>query len=125
LARDGRLAYTSDETGRLEVYVRHLDSNTGAVLSVGAGFDPRWGMDGRELYYMTPDGWVMAADVAPGSTLRVTGVRRLFQASTDPPSPPYLSNFIPSKDAERFLIHVRLGVPGEIPITVTLDWRGR
>lgn len=122
LARDGRLAYTSDQTGQLEIYVRDIDSGRGPVLSIGPGFDPQWGAGDRELFYLTRDGWVMAAEVTSAPPLRVRGVHRLFAARTNPPSPPYLSNFLAATNGQRFLVHVPLDTPAALPITITLDW---
>ena len=50
LAADGRLAFTSDKSGELEVYVGRLD-RAGRInrVSPKGGFDPRWSGDGREL----------------------------------------------------------------------------
>ncbi len=52
---DGRwLAYSSDETGRFEVYVRpfpNVDDGK-STISTDGGQSPRWSPDGRELFYM-------------------------------------------------------------------------
>jgi Tol biopolymer transport system component len=53
---DGRyLAFTSDESGRPEVYVQAIDGTRlvgGRVqVSSGGGTEPAWRRDGRELYY--------------------------------------------------------------------------
>jgi serine/threonine-protein kinase len=53
LSPDGRwLAYTSNETGRYEVYVRPFPGPGGAAqVSVDGGDQPIWSRDGRELFY--------------------------------------------------------------------------
>ena len=53
LSRDERwLAYTSDESGRTEVYVRNYpELNRRWQISNQGGDDPQWSSDGRELYY--------------------------------------------------------------------------
>jgi serine/threonine-protein kinase len=53
LSPDGRwLAYTSNETGRFEVYVRPFPGPGGAIqVSVDGGDQPVWSRDGRELFY--------------------------------------------------------------------------
>ena len=53
LSRDGKwLAYVSNQTGRMEVYVRPFPGPGGAKLvSVDGGDQPLWSRDGRELYY--------------------------------------------------------------------------
>ena len=53
LSPDGRwLAYSSDETGRYEVYVRPLSTPGGRVqISAGGGAEPVWAPDGRSIFY--------------------------------------------------------------------------
>ena len=55
---DGRLlAYTSDETGRPQIYVRPLHADGARVLvSETDGEEPVWSRRGRELYYIEQRG---------------------------------------------------------------------
>jgi serine/threonine-protein kinase len=80
---DGRwVAYTSDESGRSEVY---LDSypRPGRRISVSwnGGAHPVWRADGRELYYWN-DGTLVAVrlDVVPGEVPTVGKAIVLFRA---------------------------------------------
>jgi Tol biopolymer transport system component len=58
------LAYTSDETGADEVYVQSFPApGTKARISTNGGVQPRWRRDGKELFYLAPDGTIMAAPV--------------------------------------------------------------
>ena len=82
---DGRwVAYESNESGRLEIYIRpfvepadsgatgHAAAATGGQwqVSTAGGIYPRWRPDGRELYYLGPNGEMMAAPItATGTTL--------------------------------------------------------
>jgi Tol biopolymer transport system component len=57
ISPDGRwLAYSSNETGDYEVYVRPFPDTAGGrwLVSSGGGREPAWGKDGREVYYITP-----------------------------------------------------------------------
>jgi len=58
---DGRwLAYQSDESGRMEVFVRQFPGPGGKwQISTGGGGFPVWSRDGRELLFETPDFGVM------------------------------------------------------------------
>ena len=63
---DGRwLAYSSNESGTFEVYVRPFPGPGGRwQVSTGGGFFPRWSRDGRELLFEAPDQRVMAVSYA-------------------------------------------------------------
>jgi Tol biopolymer transport system component len=76
---DGRLlAYTSNETGREEVYLRALLGRSARVLvSTGGGGAPLWSPDGRHLYYRTGAA-VMAANVAASPAPAITRRDTLF-----------------------------------------------
>jgi len=63
---DGRfVAYTSDETGKNEVYVRSFAQAAGGkwVVSTNGGTQPRWRRDGKELFYISGDSKMMAVGV--------------------------------------------------------------
>ena len=80
---DGRfIAYESNESGRLEVYVRPFPPGGGRwQVSDGGGAYPRWSRSGRELFYRT-DGGIMSAPVeAVGDTLRVGKPSIVFQGA--------------------------------------------
>jgi serine/threonine-protein kinase len=79
---DGRwLAYGSDETGKSEVYVRPFPGTSGGrwKVSLDGGTEPVWSNDGRELYYRSGAGDLMAAEIAPGPEFRIVVRRRLFR----------------------------------------------
>jgi eukaryotic-like serine/threonine-protein kinase len=52
---DRWLAYVSNETGRDEVYVRPFPEGGGRWQVSAGGTEPRWGRDGRELFYRNAD----------------------------------------------------------------------
>jgi serine/threonine-protein kinase len=66
---DGRwLAYTSDVSGRREVYVRPYPGPEPATqISGDGGTSVAWSPDGRQIYYVSPvPNVLMAVDVTPG-----------------------------------------------------------
>ena len=74
------LAYMSNETGRYEVYVRDFPTgNYKWQISNQGGLHPQWRSDGRELFYVTLDGTVMAVAVTPGQTFEFGASQRLFE----------------------------------------------
>ncbi|HVS03426.1 MAG TPA: protein kinase, partial [Thermoanaerobaculia bacterium] len=75
---DGRfVAFVSDESGRPNVYVQPFPGpGPRAQVSADGGREPRWGRDGRELFYQWGDDILVAAvEAEPG--LRV-GEPRVF-----------------------------------------------
>jgi dipeptidyl aminopeptidase/acylaminoacyl peptidase len=58
------LAYASNESGHYEIYVRTFPEAGGKwQVSVAGGVQPRWRRDGRELFYIAPDGQLMAVPI--------------------------------------------------------------
>ena len=70
---DGRLvAYVSEETGRPEVSVRAIDTAPRReVLSVAGGDQPVWRRDGRELFFVDPQGLLRSTAISTGSDDRL------------------------------------------------------
>ena len=103
---DGRwVAYTSDESGRAEVY---LDSyahpgEQRVTISLGGGVHPVWRGDGRELYYWR-DGALVAVRLGAsvGGALPVSGAQTvLFRASYNVG---FNTMYDVSPDGQRFVI---------------------
>lgn len=85
---DGKwVAYTGDQTGQPEVWVRSfLDAGTPIRVSPDGGRDAVWSPDGRELFYRNGSR-MMAAKVAPAApTMRVESPRQLFEGGFEPGS---------------------------------------
>jgi eukaryotic-like serine/threonine-protein kinase len=123
---DGQLmAYTSDETGTPEVFVQPFPA-TGAKwqVSSGGGSDPQWRRDGLELFYISPDGTLIAAQVKRGPSAFDVGIRQsLFRTRRPVARGPLLfSNYAPAANGQRFLINAIATEVSSIPITVALNW---
>jgi Tol biopolymer transport system component/predicted Ser/Thr protein kinase len=120
---DGRwLAYTSDETGRADVYIVPFPQVTNKwKVSTNGGAQAVWRRDGRELFYIAPDGTLMAVTVSPqAAELSVGKPVPLFStAITDLLSPSYDS----SPDGQRFLINAMLPTTTR-PMNVVSNWMG-
>ena len=80
LSPDGRwLAYQSNESGRLEIYVQSFPEPGHKVkVSKGGGILPRWRRDGRELYFVAADDKLMAAPVETGANFSAGAPVPLF-----------------------------------------------
>jgi len=113
---DGRwLAYSSDESGRQEIYVTSFPTPGGKwPISTSGGTQPQWRRDGTELFYLAPDRTVMSARVGAGANLEVGAVTPLFQIRG--------SSYAPSADGRRFVTNDPIGEPTAQPITIVLNW---
>jgi Tol biopolymer transport system component len=68
-----RLAYSSNRTGRSEVYVQAMSGDAVPVpISTNGGSAARWARDGRTLFYIDPVGQVHAVTIPPGPGIAVT-----------------------------------------------------
>ncbi|HSE28293.1 MAG TPA: protein kinase, partial [Gemmatimonadales bacterium] len=84
LSPDGRwIAFASARSGRKEVYVRPFPGVEGGQwqVSVDGGAEPRWSPDGRELFFWSGRGEMVAAAVALAPAFSVTGRTVLFGGS--------------------------------------------
>ncbi|MBL8207763.1 MAG: PD40 domain-containing protein [Blastocatellia bacterium] len=77
---DGRwIAYASNDQGRPEVYVQTFPVSGGKwQISTNGGLRSLWRSDGKELYYVSADGKLMAVEVKPGGSFEATAPRALF-----------------------------------------------
>ena len=75
------VAYNSNETGKWEIYVTSFPEAHGKwQISTSGGEQPRWRADGKELFYLSSDGRMMATNVEPAAGFRAGPPVPLFQA---------------------------------------------
>jgi Tol biopolymer transport system component len=107
---DGKwIVYTSNESGMNEVSVRPFDAATGTAgkpvtVTSGGGRTPVWSGDGKEIFYITSDGTVMALEVKAGTAFQAGTAKPLFKV----PSAVLFWDVAPntSGDGVRFLMPV-------------------
>ena len=103
---DGRwVAYKSNESGRNEIYIRPFVAPASGrparprggqwQVSTAGGIYPRWRPDGKELYYIGPNGEMMAApitdngdDLEPGAPVALFPTR-IYGGGADMPGRQY------------------------------------
>jgi eukaryotic-like serine/threonine-protein kinase len=129
LSPDGKwLAYTSEESGRLEVYMvpfNPLATSANAVasgrwqISTEGGTQPRWSPTGKELFFVNSPGttlYVTSVNLETGK-LESSNVRKLFDLALHPAwdfydigrdGRIYLSRYVPRQGS---------------PLTMLLNWR--
>ena len=120
---DGQwVAYTSDESGQDEVYVRSFSMNSAGTaveaggkwqISNGFGSYPHWRGDGRELYYRSRDGGIMAVEIATHPAFRAGPPKSLGIFTSQ--------SWDSAADGSRFLILATKEGPRSN--TVVLNWQ--
>ena len=121
-SRDGRwIAYSSDESGRREVYVQPFGTTVGKwLVSTSGGSQPMWRRDGRELFYLGADRQLMAVEVRAGTTIETGVPRPLFDVRVS--AIDFRNHYQPSADGQRFLVASISAEEAAPPITVVVNW---
>ena len=112
---DGKwMAYQSDESGRMEAYVRSYPENSDLVqISVDGGVKPVWSRDGSRIFYWEQKK-MMSATLARDPALRVISRQQLFEGT-------YLQEYDVSTDGTRLLtIETQ---PSAIELVVVPNWK--
>jgi Tol biopolymer transport system component len=117
---DGKwVAYCSDESGEDKVYVVPFPGPGGKwQVSPGGGCIPIWRRDGKELFYLSSDNKVMAAEVkTTGSSFEAGAVHALFEAH----SSYTFERYDVTADGQRFIIVEDKG-EANTAITLFVNW---
>jgi Tol biopolymer transport system component len=120
LSRDGQwLAWTSDESGHSEVYLRSIEGGPRIQVSTSGGGEPAWGRNNGELFYRgTGSGGPLVVVRLSLDPLRVLSRITLFDAGQYDESTPH-NNYDYDPVNDRF-VFVRTDMPNEI--RVIRDW---
>jgi Tol biopolymer transport system component len=124
---DGRwLAYITTESGRYEVYVEPFRRRGERVrVSANGGGQPRWRGDGKELFYLSLDGSLMAVDVGEGATGPEVGIPTTLVSAPDLEATvqgPDYHDYAVSADGQRFLVKRSAESDRRRRIHVLLNW---
>ena len=125
ISPNGRwVAFQSNESGRLEVYVRSFPPSGGKwQVSTAGGNEPCWRRDGKELFYREGNK-LMAVEVKTDSTLFEAGVpKSLFEARLETVA--RQRRYQPAANGQRFLVNVPVETSTSSSITVVLNWQPR
>jgi serine/threonine protein kinase len=125
---DGKwLAYSSNETGVSQIYVRAFPPEASRStekwqISQNGGLDMRWRGDGRELYWVTQDGKIWAADIETRSGRVQSGTpHELFTAAIYTAT---AGSFDVTPDGQRFLLLLFASqAEGSIRLNVVSNWQ--
>ncbi|MCA1734520.1 MAG: hypothetical protein LC732_13105, partial [Acidobacteria bacterium] len=113
---DGKwIAYTSDETGRSEIFAQPFPPDGRKLqISIGGGEAPRWNRSAPEMFYLSRDGSVMSVEVALDQGRTGVPQRHATINTTD---------YVVTSRGDRFFASQNES-PVPPPMVVVTDWRG-
>jgi hypothetical protein len=131
-----RVAYTSNESGKDEVYVVSFQTPSNSTVRKGAetngkwqispsgGHLPRWRHDGRELFYIAEDGNLMSVPVTSGdSKFEIGAARPLFRPNAGTIAMgPTTAAYDVSLDGSKFIMNIGPSPETTAPITLVENW---
>ncbi len=111
ISPDGRwIADTSDESGESEIYAQRFPGGGGKIrLSTTGGMQSRWRRDGRELFYLQPDGALMSVLVTLAADIKADGLGTRAEYDV-------------TADGRRFIVNQIAEGEAPPPITVIVNW---
>ncbi len=120
---DGQwVAYMSNESGRAEVYVASFPGHEKTLqISNAGGVLPTWRRDGRELFYVTPDGMLMSVEIVPGTKLSAGVPKPLFRVRA-PNTIGTFALYDVAPDGQRFLVVMPVVHGSSVPLNLVLNW---
>jgi Tol biopolymer transport system component len=129
LSPDGRwMAYTSDESGRREVYVRRFPEGNGQQrISTGGGEQPRWRSDGKELFFVSAEGTLTAVAMKSAqpsdsaASVLIEAPMPLFETRIGEGSGHVAFQYDVSADGKRFVV-ATTPRPESTSLTAVINW---
>lgn len=120
------VAYQSNESGIFEIYIRTFPDALGPwQISEGGGIEARWGQDGKELFYIAPDGNMMAVPIQTSEKTVNRGIPTvLFPSGILGGGTPPLhqrQRYDVTPDGQRFLINTA-DESSVMPIAIVSNW---
>ncbi|HYL34858.1 MAG TPA: protein kinase [Bryobacteraceae bacterium] len=126
------MAYTSDDSGQREVYVRPFPAGEGeSKVSIAGGDQPRWRGDGKELFFLGVEGSIMAVSVKaamasqPGikPSIELGVPQPLFDGHLAPAAVDAMFMYDVTADGKRFLLDsAASGSTSVSPLNVWVNW---
>jgi Tol biopolymer transport system component len=127
---DGRwIAYTTDESGKDEVWVASFPAGENRrQVSIGGGTLPQWGEASREIVYVTDGKQFMASPFYVGNRgVEIGPPKALFRIASlidlDHSMWPTVNAYVATSNGRRFLVAVSAPDPKAPPISVIVNWR--
>jgi hypothetical protein len=127
LSPDNRwMAYTSDDSGRREVYVRPFPAGEGRInISIAGGEQPRWSGAGKELFFVSADRRMMSvavkATAGPQPSFEAGSPQPMFEVHLAQSARDALFEYDVTADGKRFLLATS-GSASAAALTVVSNW---
>jgi Tol biopolymer transport system component len=121
-----RVAFASSETGRLEIYVISIKDRQRVRVSTDGGTNPKWGADGREVFFQSPRNEIMRAQLGDSRMAAAAKPEVLFQpCAAVQRSLAAGQAYDVSADGTRFVFIC--DAPDAIPaaVSVVVNWQSR
>jgi Tol biopolymer transport system component len=122
---DGRFfSYSSDESGRAEIYVQPWPPNGDRwQISNDGATDARWRPDAKEVFFLAPDRRLMAVPIDTSGGFHAGTPTRLFQTRiAGPLGSGQRFPYAVSRDGKRFLMYVSDIRAAPPSIDVIVNW---
>ena len=112
------ISYSSDESGRYEVYVQSFPTPASKYqITTSGGYFGGWSGDGREMLIVGLDGTVLSVDVQTGASFSAGTPRVLFKTRQDA-----VGGMAATSDFQRFVQAAPVGTAAPNSITLVLNW---
>jgi Tol biopolymer transport system component len=127
LSPNGRwVAYESNQAGAYQVFVHSTQDDSLYQISNIGGVQPRWRRDGKELFYMTVDGRLMAValdqdskGIEPGNPVELFNAHLAIPVGLSVPS---RSDYDVTADGQRFAVLVPVESRVSDTASVVMNW---
>src|SRR5439155_1038302 len=123
-----KVLFTSNRGGTFALYLKNADGSGSEqqLVDYGGALANAWDWsrdDGKELFYMSADGKIMAVPVSTGTSFQAGTPVALFQTHRrQPMSSQDLFSYDVSSNGQKFLIATKLDEPSAAPLSVLLNW---
>ncbi len=121
---DGKfVVYVSQDQGRSEIFVQPFPASGNRwQISNNGGRAPAWRGDGKEIFYVSEDNKLVAADVKTGNGFEVGIPKPLFDVMELGAVSFGNVNFAPSLDGQQFLITHQREAAASLQYVVVQNW---
>ncbi len=118
------ISYSSNETGRHEIYVQSFPTLGGKMqVSTQGGSQAHWSANGKELYYLDPNGKLMVVDVIrTGTSIQFGLPKLLFQTSLESLTGPG-HRYDVTRDGLQFVVNDQKEIELRAdPVNLVINW---